>query len=276
MDFEKAKARAATENKDLFLVFTGSDWSKSCQRFEREILSEESFQTTLSSQFLLVRIDLPLRSNLPKEVKEAKRDLADRMVVDTWPTSVYLDAKGRPFYRERGILSLKADKYAAHILVKQRERTERDARLKAADQLEGMARASAIVKILETLPRESVLEFYPDQVADLERLDTEDSLGFLKQRRSEKALNEIERSLPKLFNHQSFDRLIKNVDDYLKVYQPEGELRQKALTFKMAAYENSARPDEALKLAKEIVKSGPGTSLGKSAALVKKRLEARK
>lgn len=275
-DFKQAKSLAAAEDKDLYLVFTGSDWSQSCQRFERDILSQEKFQKALAADYLLVRIDLPLRSNLPKEVKEAKRKLADRLVIESWPEAVYLDPKGRPFYREIGVLPLSPAKYAEHILTKRAEKKSRDTLFKKADQLEGVARAKAIIAALKTLPRGTVLEFYPDRVAVLERLDTEDSQEFLKACRSEQALHEIERSLPDLFNLRSFDQLIEKVDSYLKEHQPEGKTKQQALNYKMAAYQNSARRDQAIVLAKEIIEIDPKTNFGKSAARLIKKLEAPK
>ncbi|MGC6427201.1 MAG: thioredoxin family protein [Akkermansiaceae bacterium] len=264
-DLKKAKNRAAEEEKDLYLVFTGSDWSQSCQRFDREVLSRKKFQEAVASNYLLVRIDMPLRSNLPKEKKAAQRKLANRFGVETWPQAIYLDFKGRPFYRENGVLPLSAEEYAAHILAMRAERISRDAAFEEADKLEGLARAKAIVDILEKLPRASLLEFYPDQVSELERLDSGGSLGFLKARRSEEALARIERSLPDLFNHRSFDALIERVDAYLAAHQPKGAQRQQALSYKMAAFEYSARPDSALELAREILAIDRKSDFGRSA-----------
>lgn len=271
-DLEKAQIRAEEETKDIYLVFTGSDWSQSCQRFEKTILSQESFQSALAERFLLVRVDLPIRSNLPKEVIAAKRKLSSRLAVETWPEAVYLDPQGRPYDRDTGVLPLSVKNYAEHVLAKRSGRKTRDLLFEKADQLEGQARAEAIVEALRQLPRNTLLEFYRNEVAELDRLNPDNSKGFLKSLRAEKGLLEIEQSLAELFNHRSFDRLIEKIDLYLKVHQPLGENRQQALTYKMAAYQNSARPQKALEIALEIISIDEKTDFAKSAVQVQNKL----
>lgn len=274
-DFEEAKNLAKTEKKDVYLVFTGSGWSQSCERLEEQVLSQLSFQETLTQSFVLLRIDLPLRSNLPKEVKAKKKTLAERFRVETYPSSFYLDASGRPYFREVGVLSLKVGKYAAHVLSQQKEKQIRDALLKQSDQSEGMVRARLIVEALSTLPRDSVTTFYEDQINELERLDPEDTLKFTKSRKLDAALSKLDQDMNRLFNHQSFDQLIEKVDLFLRTSQPKGEARQQALAYKMNAYANSKRVREAISVADEIMAVAGGARFRKSAQLKKKELERR-
>lgn len=270
IDFEKAKTRAVEEKKDLFIVFTGSDWSVSCQRFEAQILSQDSFQQALTRHYVLVRVDLPIRSNLPETVIATRRDLADLLQIESWPESLYLDAKGRPFYRESGVSPLKLEQYTKHVLAQRDKKKARDLSLRRLDKLSGEERAKALVAALRLLPRKTVLEFYPDEIRELEKLDPEDALGFLKQLRSDHDFYKLERSLTDLFNHRTFDEVIAKVDFYLEVHQPSGKKLQRSLSFKMKAYQNSARRKEALKVAQEIIEIDGTTSFAQSAKRLQK------
>lgn len=274
-DFEKAKQLAEAQKKDIYLVFTGSGWSKSCERLEGQVLSQDSFQDSLTKSFVLLRIDLPLRSNLPEEVKAQKRKLADQFRLETYPSSFYLDASGRPYFRELGVLSLKPAEYAAHVLSQQKAKKTRDALLKQSDHSEGMVRARLIVEALSGLPRDSVTTFYGDQIRELERLDPADTLRFTKSRKLETALSDLDQEMNRLFNHQSFDQLIEKVDLFLKTNQSTAEVRQQALGYKMNAYANSTRVKEAIAVADEIIAAGKGTRFGKSAIRKKQELETR-
>ncbi|MDB4408568.1 thioredoxin family protein [Akkermansiaceae bacterium] len=274
-NFENAKQHAETEKKDIYLVFTGSGWSKSCERLEAQVISQESFQEALTKSFVLLRIDLPLRSNLPKEVKAQKKKLAETFRVETYPSAFYLDASGRPYFREMGVLSLKVGEYAAHVLSQQKAKQTRDALLKQSNESEGMVRARLIVEALSSLPCDSVTTFYADQMSELERLDPEDTLKFTKSRKLDAALSTLNQDMNRLFNHQSFDLLIGKVDLFLKTSQPTGDALQQALAYKMNAYANSKRLKEAITVADEIIAVSEGSRFGKSAVRKKKELEKR-
>jgi len=62
-------ARAAAENKELLIYFTGSDWCPGSQRLDTEILNQEAFQTLAQRFFVLVKLDYPQTAEQKAEIR---------------------------------------------------------------------------------------------------------------------------------------------------------------------------------------------------------------
>ena len=73
-DFEKAKASAAKEGKDLLIDFTGSDWCSWCIKLRKEVFDLDAFKAAGPKNFVLVEIDFPQnKSKLSKETQRWRR-----------------------------------------------------------------------------------------------------------------------------------------------------------------------------------------------------------
>lgn len=119
MDFEKAKALAQAQDKDLLINFAGSDWCYWCQRLEREVFSKPAFVQAAGGRFVFVLVDFPQdKSQQSAELQQQNERLAQRFGVKAFPTVVLADAGGRPYaqtgYREGG-----AQAYLQHLTVLQ-------------------------------------------------------------------------------------------------------------------------------------------------------------
>ena len=58
-DFEAAKQKAAAENKDLLVDFTGSDWCGWCIKLVDEVFKHDAFKQGAADNFVLVELDFP-------------------------------------------------------------------------------------------------------------------------------------------------------------------------------------------------------------------------
>ena len=58
-DFEAAKQKAAAENKDLLVNFTGSDWCSWCIKLVDEVFKHDAFKKGVADNFVLVELDFP-------------------------------------------------------------------------------------------------------------------------------------------------------------------------------------------------------------------------
>ena len=58
-DFEKAKATAAAEGKDLLVDFTGSDWCSWCKKLDKEVFDADLFIAESPRHFVNVTLDYP-------------------------------------------------------------------------------------------------------------------------------------------------------------------------------------------------------------------------
>lgn len=97
-DFEAAKKQAAEEDKDLFIVFSGSDWCSWCVRLEREILSADGFFESISENFVPVYIDQPQDQSLLSELAQKQNpELVQKYRIRGFPTVLLADADGVVF-----------------------------------------------------------------------------------------------------------------------------------------------------------------------------------
>ncbi len=77
--FETAKTRAASEGKNIVLVFSGSDWCIPCMKLEKEIWKSPEFIKDSNDHFILLRADFPKKkaNAISNEQQEANNKLAE-------------------------------------------------------------------------------------------------------------------------------------------------------------------------------------------------------
>lgn len=97
-DFAAAKKLAAQENKDLFILFTGSDWCGWCIRLKNEVFSKPGFIEKLSETFVPVFIDMPRDNSLLSEnAQKQNKPLVEKFRIQGFPTVLLADADGIVF-----------------------------------------------------------------------------------------------------------------------------------------------------------------------------------
>lgn len=114
-DFEKAKARAKTENKHILMDFSGSDWCGWCIRLDKEVFSQKAFQEYAEKNLVLVLVDFPRdKSKQSDELKKQNDALLKQFGVRGFPTVFILDSEGKALaktgYQDGG-----AEAYVEHI-----------------------------------------------------------------------------------------------------------------------------------------------------------------
>jgi len=114
-DFDAAKSKAKTEQKDLFISFTGSDWSPWCKKLENEVFGTELFQQEVTKYFVVLVLDFPQdQSLLSQKAYRQNVKLYKKYGVPGLPTVILADAEGREYartgYREGG-----PEKYLEHL-----------------------------------------------------------------------------------------------------------------------------------------------------------------
>jgi thioredoxin-related protein len=97
LTYEKALKRASEENKEVLLVFSGSDWCKPCILLRRNVLNSEDFKTYASGNLVVLDLDFPYKKSnqLPKEQQEHNERMAEKFNPNgAFPRVVLLDASG--------------------------------------------------------------------------------------------------------------------------------------------------------------------------------------
>jgi thioredoxin-related protein len=97
-NLEEAKNQAANENKNILIVFAGSDWCAPCMKLEKIVWKSESFKTEAEKKWVLVRADFPKKkgNQLSKELTESNNLLAEKYNKGgSFPLVVLADKKGK-------------------------------------------------------------------------------------------------------------------------------------------------------------------------------------
>ncbi|MDR0227895.1 MAG: thioredoxin family protein [Flavobacteriaceae bacterium] len=93
--FDDALAKASKEDKNIILVFAGSDWCAPCIKLDKEVFQTEVFQKE-KANWVMYKADFLKKSKLPVEVKNENSKLADTYNKEGYfPLVVLLDSKGK-------------------------------------------------------------------------------------------------------------------------------------------------------------------------------------
>ncbi len=147
-DFEAAKQTARRDNRDVLLLFTGSDWCPPCMALEKNVLREPEFDAWLRQRFEPVVVDFPRRDPAAmRRVRDAARNqrLSAEVfaeAVEGYPTLLLTDADGRPYAQECG--GMERDELRAWLGAAISQRDERDGLISAIGAATGAAKARAI------------------------------------------------------------------------------------------------------------------------------------
>src|SRR3954452_7315504 len=96
-EFEEGQAAARREGKDLLIDFGGSDWCEPCQLLKMRVFSRPEFIAHAREAFILVDIDLPLRTPIAADRRQRYERLQERYAIESFPSVIRATADGRPY-----------------------------------------------------------------------------------------------------------------------------------------------------------------------------------
>jgi protein disulfide-isomerase len=114
-DFEAAKAKAAKEEKPIFINFTGTDWCGWCIKLEKEVFSKKAFQDYAKEHLILVEVDFPKKKEQSAELKAQNKKLDKEYGVEGYPTLYLLNAEGKKLTEDIGYREGGPEAYVAHL-----------------------------------------------------------------------------------------------------------------------------------------------------------------
>ena len=95
---DEAKALAQKENKNILLVFTGSDWCAPCIKLDKNVWATNAFKQEATANWILLKADFPKKkaNALPEEQQKQNAALSDKYnKEDNFPLVVVMDANGK-------------------------------------------------------------------------------------------------------------------------------------------------------------------------------------
>lgn len=97
-NFEEAKTLAKEQNKDIVVVFSGSDWCAPCIKLDKNIWQSDAFKKESTDKWILVKANFPRKkaNQLSEEQETHNRNLAEKYNVEgSFPLVVLLDREGK-------------------------------------------------------------------------------------------------------------------------------------------------------------------------------------
>jgi len=274
-DFEAAKQKAAAENKDLLVDFTGSDWCGWCIKLVDEVFKHDAFKKGVADNFVLVELDFPQdKSKLDESTQKQNELLKEKYSIQGFPTILLLDHQGRP-YAQTGYQAGGPEKYLTHLDGLLAVKKQRDEAFSAAEKLEGTAKAKALVAALKLLPDDQ-LSHYGDITGKIEALDPEDESGFMTALNRKQAKTNLEKEYMAAMRSGKHDEAIAMIDKFIANHPIEGEEKQGVLGMKMNPLLAGQQFDSAAELLDELVTIAPESRIGKFANEFKPKLQKMK
>ena len=176
-NFEKAKAKAAKEGKDLLVDFRSSNWCEGCIRLEEEVFSRDSFKAAAPKDFALVSLDFPHdKSKITREIIAQNEKLKDEYGVLGFPTIFLMDEKARPYaqtaYQEGG-----PEHFIAHLKELKAKRQQRDKKFAAAQASKDILKKAKYIDEGLSAISNGLLGFYVDEMEQIIKLDSQNKAG---------------------------------------------------------------------------------------------------
>ncbi len=97
-NFEEAKAEAMKQEKNILLVFSGSDWCAPCIKLDKNIWQSEEFKKYSDQNYILYKADFPKKkaNQLSDTLKNRNNELAEKYNQNgNYPLVVLLDKNGK-------------------------------------------------------------------------------------------------------------------------------------------------------------------------------------
>ena len=98
-DIDEARMVAADSERDVFVLFTGRGWCQPCEMLDQLLFHDAEFVSRLQELCVPVELDFNFGDSNSEKVREARfRNWAKRYLVLGYPTMVFMDSNGKPFF----------------------------------------------------------------------------------------------------------------------------------------------------------------------------------
>lgn len=97
-NFETAKKIAKEENKNIIMIFSGSDWCAPCIRLDKNIWQSQEFKEESTNNWVTMKLNFPRKkaNQLPADEEKHNRELAEKYNKEgNFPLVVILTPEGK-------------------------------------------------------------------------------------------------------------------------------------------------------------------------------------
>ena len=273
--YTAAVEEAKAQNKDLLIVFTGSNWIDICKTFEKDILMQPDFIDPVSQKYSLLKLEFPKDNRLPAALASEYQLLKTAYRVRGFPTVLVTDSAGLPFGLN-GYQPITAENYARTMLAMVKGREIRDAATNRAASLKGAKKVDALVESVPELPGSLAARYYRKEMEEVINLDPKNKSG--RADHFKKMLADVDYSseMQRLAEQVQYEKMIELTDSYIKEQNLSGELLQRTLMDKLSVLRKQKNTEGVVRTLLEVVSVEPKSQFGKSAQKMLDQLRAQK
>lgn len=97
-NFDEAKKEATDQNKNILLVFSGSDWCAPCIKLDNVVWKSDAFKSEAEKNWVIYRADFPKKkaNQLSPELAQSNNKLAEKYNRNgSFPLVILLDKTGK-------------------------------------------------------------------------------------------------------------------------------------------------------------------------------------
>ncbi|MEZ4788104.1 MAG: thioredoxin family protein [Flavobacterium haoranii] len=97
-NFDSAKKIAKQENKNIIMIFSGSDWCAPCIRLDKNIWQSQEFKEESTNNWVTMKLNFPRKkaNQLPADEEKHNRELAEKYNKEgNFPLVVILNPEGK-------------------------------------------------------------------------------------------------------------------------------------------------------------------------------------
>jgi thioredoxin-related protein len=112
-DFKEAETFADEQNKNIVLVFSGSDWCAPCIKLDKNVWQSDAFKNYANEHWVLYKADFPRKkaNKLTEQLETQNGKLAEKYNQNGFfPLVVVLDRKGKVL-GETGFENVSAEEF---------------------------------------------------------------------------------------------------------------------------------------------------------------------
>ncbi len=278
-DFEAAKKKAASTDKDLLLEFTGSDWCPPCKKLKKKVFESKVFKQRAPEHFVLVKLDFPRdKSDQPKEVTRQNERLRKRFDISAYPTILLADAQARPYAMKEGYGGTDAKPYTKELIQSRQKRQVRDKHLAAAKKAKGLKKAKLLDKALDGISPALIAKSYTEQAKRIVALDSENAAGLKAKYQSILQLPKVKKRLEKIKRKAARDgaaAALKQVHMILQEMKPKGVALQEVKYIQALLNYKAGDKQKATRLLQTAREAAPESSKGERIRKILQRLKQR-
>ncbi len=96
-DYGRALEQAASEDKVVMAMFTGSDWCTYCSKLEKEVFAKPEFSEWAGAKFVPLMVDFPRNKKLAQDIEIQNEQLKEKYAkyIGGYPTVLFIDPVGQ-------------------------------------------------------------------------------------------------------------------------------------------------------------------------------------